>query len=563
MSFAIFLIASVPALLSWLLRAILLPKPIPGIPYSRFAYYMPWGHLANLGIYTWSTGEVFSWLSKQCLDHKSAVVQLLIPSFSTTHPTLVLADLPEIEDIVTKRIAEIDRADLMHTWFGLVAPGATIGLKSRDARFRQQRRLWNVILSPKFLNEMAAPCFFGVAVQLADVWEKKMELAGSSYAFEAQEDVKHATLDGIWKMCVGTEFGLLDAKNERLWKPAAIKRRGPRTVGFASCKMPDFYNTLGTLLVCLDWVIQGVIPRVYAWLFRATGMLSRAETKKDTILDQYITKSRNRVLGKAKTPECALDQVLLKDARLQTTPSQTGIPQDDAALRDELLEILITGHETTASSISWAIKYLADNPESQDRLRASLSSAFPSARVTARDIVATSVPYLEAVIAETLRLSATGPVSFRQTLLPCEILGHAVPAGTPIVLVTAGPSYDSPAMPAVPLTDRSPSSQAALLRNEKLLSTPKHPVHDSQKFIPGRWMINECFSPNAVHMLPFSTGPRGCFGKKIAMLEMRIVLAVLFLRCEFPRLAVELSNFEARDGLTRRPATCYVSPVSR
>ncbi|KAF2443839.1 cytochrome P450 [Karstenula rhodostoma CBS 690.94] len=563
MSFTILSTGTIFLVLSWLIaRALLLPKPISEIPYSRLSYCMPWGELASLGIHTWCTGEVFSWLSKQCVDHKSALVQIFIPSFSTTRPTLVLADLSEIEDIVTKRIAEIDRADLMHTWFGLLAPGATIGLKSRDSQFRRQRRLWNVILSPKFLNETAAPCFVEVAKKLSDIWVRKAELAGSCHAFEAQEDIKHATLDGMWKMGCGAEMGLQAAKIERLRKPAAIRMRGSSTVEFAMCKMPDFYDTLGTLLLCLDWAMQGVSPRMYTWFFRSTGILPRAEIKKDIILDQCIAGSRERVLKETQGLRCALDEILLKDIRLQSVSRPTGPTQSDAALRDELLELLITGHETTASSIAWALKYLTNNPESQSRLRASLYSASLNTDVTAQDIVATSVPYLDAVIAETLRLSATGPVSFRQTLLPCEILGHAIPAGTPIILVTAGPSYASPAMPAIPLVLRSSTSQAALLRKEKSSPHPKHCMHDLQTFAPERWLVDDRFDPNAVHMLPFSTGPRGCFGKKIAMLEMRVVIAILVLRFEFPRLEAGLSGSAARDGLTRRPTRCYVSPVS-
>lgn len=97
-------------------HAILMPKPIPGIPHNTFARYMPWGDLAKLGVYNWTTGEIFSWLSLQCLQLNSPLIQVFFPSFSTNRPTLVLADLAEIEHIATKRIGEIDRADLMHTW---------------------------------------------------------------------------------------------------------------------------------------------------------------------------------------------------------------------------------------------------------------------------------------------------------------------------------------------------------------------------------------------------------------------------------------------------------------
>lgn len=122
------------------------------------------------------------------------------------------------------------------------------------------------------------------------------------------------------------------------------------------------------------------------------------------------------------------------------------------ALRDELLELLITGHETTASSICWALKYLTDNPEAHETLRDSLIGAFGcvegSILPSARDLTAVSVPYLETVVAETLRLSNTGPVSFRQTPVACKMLGYQVPECTLIILVTAGPSYYSPYTPS-------------------------------------------------------------------------------------------------------------------
>ncbi|KAH7089848.1 cytochrome P450 [Paraphoma chrysanthemicola] len=528
MSFPVFLYSSSFIVLIWLVaRALLLPKPIPGVPYSRLSYCMPWGELIDLGIYTWRTGEVFSWLSMQCLKHKSPLVQLFIPPFSTTHPTLVLADLPEIEDIVTKRIAEIDRADLMHTWFGLLVPRATIGFKSKDAHFKQQRRLWNVILSPKFLDEVAAPCFVEVANKLAELWEKKAELAGSKYAFEALADIKHATLDGVWKMCCATELGLLDATISRLRAPAALKVRGHGVVEFAKCEMPKFYDSLGTMLVCLDWVMQGISPRMYTWIFRITGILPRAEKEKDAVLDRCIELSRSRINRKTEGLQCALDQVLLKDLQLNEGPTPEEDTDREATMRDELLELLITGHETTASSIAWALKYLADNPDVQTQLRASLQSALPKALPSAKDIVTTSMPYLDAVIAETLRISATGPVSFRQTLVPCGILGCAIPAGTPIILVTAGPSYERLDMPTVPLALRSKASQATLERKETLPLSSQSPLYDLSTFAPERWLVEGQFDPNAL---------------------------------DFPQLAGRLGRYGARDGLTRRPTSCYVSP---
>lgn len=101
---------------SWIIfDALLIPKPIPGIPYNFFARYLRWGDLITLGLHFFRTGEVFRWLSLQNLHHESSLIQLFLPSFSTVRPTLVLAELNAIEDIVARRIGEIDRAALMHT----------------------------------------------------------------------------------------------------------------------------------------------------------------------------------------------------------------------------------------------------------------------------------------------------------------------------------------------------------------------------------------------------------------------------------------------------------------
>jgi hypothetical protein len=426
----------------------------------------------------------------------------------------------------------------MHTWFGLVVPRATIGLKTYDGHFRKQRRLWNVALSPKFLNEVAAQCFVGAANDLADVWMEKAELAGAGRAFEAQNDVKMATLDGMWMMCGGTSLGLMAARKKALQDFGAVEKKTDIKVSFAKVEMPEFYDILQTLLVCLDWVMQGFSPRVYTFIFRYTGFLGRAEREKDKILDACIALSRARVEKGVTGMTCALDEVIRKDLRLNDG-SKTDIV-DNPALRDELLELLITGHETTASSISWALKYLTDNPQAQTRLRESLQAAFVDKQPSTQEHITTSLPYLDAVIAETLRVSSVGPVSFRQTLVPCEIMGHCIPANTPIILVTAGPSYNSPDIPSAKLPKSLPH------------------LHALNIFAPERWLVDGKFDPEAVHMLPFSAGPRGCFGKQIALLEMRIMIAALVLRFEFPRLAKTLSGYDARDGLTRRPASFYV-----
>jgi cytochrome P450 len=534
----------------------LIPRPIPGIPYSRLSFISPWGELLILGIHNFCTGEVFSWLYLQCIFHKSPIVQLFIPSFSNTQPVVVIADLREIEDIVTKRVHEIDRAPLMRDFFGLLVPDATIVMSTGEG-FKKQRRLWNTILSPSFLREVAAPTIHQTVLNLAEIWQQKTDLAGGD-AFEFGEDIKMATLDAIWIMAVGSNLNLLNANKERLSHRPIYRSHGKVT--FRGMERPPFYKALCTLLVCLDWVMQGISPRMYYWIFRHMPMFLRAEKLKNEHLNEAISAARER---QSKRPilkiTCALDQVLSKDASLADS---SGKGCSDEALRDELLELLITGHETTASSICWALKYLTDNPGIQHLLRNSIYTAFPNASSTAPpsalEINETSLPYLDAVITEVMRYSRTGPVSFRHAVKECRILGYCIPAGTPIILVTAGPADYLPNHPDIPESDRSFTSQTTYICKGDRDFDLDVPI---DQFVPGRWLQDGEFDPNAGLSLPFSAGPRGCFGKKIALLEMRLMLALLVIRFEFPRLEVRLSGYMAKDGLTRRPTCCYVRPV--
>ncbi|KAH8663992.1 cytochrome P450 [Xylariales sp. PMI_506] len=559
-------------LLSQLVRRLLVPCPLPGIPYNRLAAWAPWGDLAAIGVHNLRSGEVFDWLSLQCLRHRSAVVQVLVPSFSLTSPVVLVADLPEIEDIATRRLREIDRASLMHDFFGLLVPGATIGMKT-GAQFKQQRRLWNGILSPGFLGKVAGPVFCHKISRLTELWKVKAQLA-EGCAFEAVEDIRQTALDAMWTMATGSNLGLLDDQLARLSSQPVVAREPSRQkITFRLRDRPPFYRGFSTLLVCLDWVAQGVSPRLYTWFFNHAPFFHNAQSQVDTHLYAAIRDARERRRRRqwqqlpgqqSAEPTCALDLVLRQDPPGGKDPESSGATSDQA-LHDELLELLITGHETTASSTGWALKYLTDNQEAQGRLRRALLSEFSHAPTTgaaaqqlpsAESLCAASIPYLDATVAEVLRLSRTGPVSFREAIVDTEILGHRIPAGTPLILVTAGPSYDRPDL----VKKSSIAATGTSLRGKPPVLSWDPSIPESA-FAPERWLdARGEFDPGAGPSLPFSAGPRGCFGKKIALLELRLMIALFVMSFEFPKLPESLSRYSSYDGLTRKPTCCFINP---
>ncbi len=162
---------------------------------------------------------------------------------------------------------------------------------------------------------------------------------------------------------------------------------------------------------------------------------------------------------------------------------EDGTPMSDRELRDELMTLLVAGHETTANALAWAIERLVHNPHKLERLTAEVSAG--------------ETAYLDAVIAETLRLRPVISIIGRRLTEPIEFAGWSLPAG-----VTLAPS--------VFLVHRRPDIYP-----------------DPERFEPERFLDNP---PGTYTWIPFGGGVRRCLGGSFAQFEMRAVLAELVRR---------------------------------
>jgi cytochrome P450 len=158
-----------------------------------------------------------------------------------------------------------------------------------------------------------------------------------------------------------------------------------------------------------------------------------------------------------------------------------GTPMDDQELRDELMTLLVAGHETTATALSWALERLTRHPEALDRLTEEVRAG-------------ESEEYVDAVIRETLRLRPVLPFVGRKLTQPQTIAGWDLPRGTRVA-------------PSIHLVHRRP----------ELYPEPA-------AFKPERWLGTR---PNPYHFLPFGGGVRRCLGASFAETEMRAVLSTI------------------------------------
>jgi unspecific monooxygenase len=237
------------------------------------------------------------------------------------------------------------------------------------------------------------------------------------------------------------------------------------------------------------------------------GRLKRNEQQINQLIYDEIGERRDR-------PDPSRTDIL---SLMMAARDEHGEPMTDVELRDELITLLIAGHETTASSLAWTFYWIHHLPEVQDKLLIELDSL--SENPDPNDIL--KLPYLNAVCQETLRIYPV--VNFalpRVVKSPLEIMGYQLEPGTIL----------------------SASIYLAHHR-EDLYPEPK-------QFKPERFLERQ-FSP--YEYLPFGGGNRRCLGYAFALFEMKLVLVNILSRWQL-ELADSKPAKPVRRGLLMSPS---------
>lgn len=180
------------------------------------------------------------------------------------------------------------------------------------------------------------------------------------------------------------------------------------------------------------------------------------------------------------------------------------------------------------------------------------------------ELISRPIAYLYATIEEILRFSPATLLVDRIAIRDTELLGHAIPKGTCVWAIPAGAGFTSPTHP-IPETQRSVSSRKSHLAND---NRHEWVGGDIDRFRPERWLRpaspgsrgeKMIFDANAGPILAFGAGPRGCFGRPLAYLQMRMALALLVWHFEFRGCPGEVAGYDAVDGLFHKPKNCFVS----
>jgi enediyne biosynthesis protein E7 len=201
---------------------------------------------------------------------------------------------------------------------------------------------------------------------------------------------------------------------------------------------------------------------------------------------------------------------------------ESGEGMSERQLIDEIMTLVVAGHETTASALNWTWYLLSEHPESDARLHAELCAA--------PDIEAPSLAHMEAlayaqqVVNEALRLYPPGWLLSRRAIGPDVLSGYEVAAGTDVLL--------SPYL------------------------LHRHPRYwkDPEAFRPERFAPDHAAERPRFAYMPFAAGPRHCIGETFALYEMLVHLYKVARRYRLIRASNEPIALEAQINLrTRKP----------
>ncbi|KAL2353913.1 bifunctional P-450/NADPH-P450 reductase [Cryomyces antarcticus] len=226
------------------------------------------------------------------------------------------------------------------------------------------------------------------------------------------------------------------------------------------------------------------------------------------------------------------DRKDLLNAMIKGKDPKTGESLSDRSITDNMITFLIAGHETTSGLLSFVFYYLLKSPEAYQKAQQEVDGVIGKGPIKVEHM--SRLPYITAILRETLRLMPTAPAISLQALED-EVIGgkYRIPKGEPVV---------------------------ALL--PKIHQDPAVYGDDAGEWKPER-MLDENFSklpPNA--WKPFGNGMRACIGRPFAWQEALLVVAILLQNFNF---AAEDSSYKLKfkQTLTIKPKEFYMRAVLR
>jgi hypothetical protein len=228
-----------------------------------------------------------------------------------------------------RRTKEFDKPDMISNAFYGISPGFHATQVTGD-EFRYQRRLIQDLMSPAFLNEVAAPQLHNNFMDLVNLWSEKMRLS-EGRPFEVKKDIYNIGLEAIWAALFGIDGVATVTRNnikllsnkEALVLPASIDEE----VAFPQASAPPAFQAIFELTDSIEWVLKSPFPKVTGFIQRYLPGGWRNMNLRKKFVTEEIAKAEERQKahqGKETKITNAMDHILRREnaaaEKLQRAP---------------------------------------------------------------------------------------------------------------------------------------------------------------------------------------------------------------------------------------------------
>jgi cytochrome P450 len=342
-------------------------------------------------------------------------------------------------------------------------------LSSNGADWRRQRPMVMAGFDPAHIKSYF-PGLVRVTQRFAGRWQRA---AAAGSTIDLQADLMRYTVDVTAGLAFGADINTLESEQE------VIQSHLDKV-------LPALFKRLMAPIQYWHWIKLPADRRLEGHI----EALRRA-------VDGFIAAARGRMQREASLHARPTNLIEAMIAARDTPGS--GLSDTDVA--ENVLTMLLAGEDTTANTLAWMIYLLSRNPRALGRARDEVRSVLGTERLPVHYEAVSALPFVEACANETMRLRPVVPVIISQAARDTVVAGIEIPAGC-LVMCLMRPG-----------------------------ATDERHFARAQEFDPSRWLADggparAAASAKRVAM-PFGAGPRLCPGRYLAMLEMKMVMAML------------------------------------
>ena len=379
---------------------------------------------------------------------------------------VVVAESELMQNILRQRPTKFRRLGSIEPVFKEM--GITGVFSAEGEQWKRQRRLTAHALDAGLLR-----AFFPTLIKVTERLRNRWHTAAQGHEpVDVQQDLMRYTVDVTTNLAFGYDMNTLEKEGDTI------------------------QQDLEKVFPMINRRINAAFPYWRYFKLPSDRELDRSLDSVRATITGFVTQGRERL---AQHPELAAHPTNFLEAMLSAR-DEGGAAFTDEEIYGNVLTILLAGEDTTANSLAWMMHFMVEHPEIQAQMGQEAEQVVGRAGLLGQLQDAERLKYIEAVAHETMRLKPVAPILFLETNEDVEVGDVFIPKATPLMLLTLHPALQDAHFTA-----------AAQFKPERWLEATPSPAnaHNSKAFIP------------------FGSGPRFCPGRNLALVEIKMVMAML------------------------------------